>query len=60
MIDGLHRLKGINFLEARINRPLTKKFTLKNLSGIATTFKFSATEFEPISHKAPKLKSELK
>jgi hypothetical protein len=53
MFGGLNKLQVINFLEARINRPLTKKFSLKNLSGIATTFKFNALEFEPISHKAP-------
>jgi len=38
---------------------LSKKFILKNLSGIATTFKFGASEFEPISHVAPTKKTEI-
>jgi len=54
MINGLFPLKTLNFMDCRINRPLTKKFVLKNLSGIATKFNFSATDFEPLSHVAPK------
>lgn len=49
----------VNFSECRINKPLSKKFLLKNLSGIATTFKFGASDFEPISHVAPSKKSEV-
>jgi len=43
----------MNFMECRINKPTTKKFLLKNLSGIATTFTLNASEFEPLSHLAP-------
>jgi len=53
LINGLYPLKALNFMDCRINRPLTKKFVLKNLSGIATKFNFSANDFEPLSHKAP-------
>jgi len=49
----MSKLKMVNFTECRINRPLSKKFIVKNMSGIATSFKFSASDFEPNSHVAP-------
>lgn len=52
-LGGLNRLRMLNFTECRINKPLSKKFVLKNLSGIASSFNFEAAEFEPISHVAP-------
>lgn len=55
----MNKLKMVNFTECRINKPLSKKFIIKNLSGIATTFKFGASDFEPISHVAPTKKSEV-
>jgi hypothetical protein len=32
---------------------------LKNVSGIKTRFKFSSDTFEPLSHEAPKVKSDI-
>jgi len=32
---------------------------LKNTSGIKTRFKFHSLKFEPLSHEAPKVKSEI-
>jgi len=55
----MNQLKMVNFTECRINKPLSKKFLLKNLSGIATSFKLGASDFEPISHVAPSKKSEV-
>jgi hypothetical protein len=51
--DGLNELKIINFTQCRINKPISQKFVLKNLSGIASTFDFSSFVYEPLSHKAP-------
>jgi hypothetical protein len=57
--DGLNELKVVNFTQCRINKPVSQKFILKNLSGIASTFNFSSGIFEPLSHKAPTNKSEV-
>lgn len=57
--DGLNELKIVNFTQCRINKPISQKFILKNLSGISSTFNFSSGVFEPLSHKSPQNKSEV-
>ena len=56
---GLFSLQQFNFMQCRINKPISQKFVLKNLSGISTTFKFGSEIFEPNSHIAPIKKSEV-
>lgn len=51
--DGLNELKIVNFTQCRINKPISQKFILKNLSGISSTFDFNSDVYEPLSHKAP-------
>lgn len=50
---GMNKLKMVSFPNCKINKSLSQKFVLKNLSGIKTMFDFSAQVFEPISHEAP-------
>lgn len=57
--DGLNELKVVNFTQCRINKPISQKFILKNLSGIASSFNFASDIYEPLSHKAPQNKSEV-
>lgn len=57
--DGLSELKMVNFTQCRINKPISQKFILKNLSGIQSTFNFNSDKYEPLSHKAPTNKSEV-
>jgi len=57
--DGLNELKVVNFTQCRINKPISQKFILKNLSGIASSFNFMSDVYEPLSHKAPSNKSEV-
>lgn len=57
--DGLNELKMVNFTACRINKPISQKFILKNLSGISSSFNFGSETFEPLSHKAPSNKSEV-
>lgn len=49
----------VNFTSCRINKPISQKFILKNLSGISSSFNFGSEIFEPLSHKAPTNKSEV-
>ena len=55
----MNELKVINFTQCSINKPISQKFVLKNLSGIQSTFNFNSDLFEPLSHKAPTNKSEV-
>ena len=57
--DGLNELKVVNFTQCRINKPISQKFILKNLSGISSSFNFMSDVYEPLSHKAPSNKSEV-
>ena len=57
--DGLNELKVVNFTQCRINKPISQKFILKHLSGIASSFNFNSSVYEPLSHKAPVNKSEV-
>lgn len=43
----------ISFNNCQINKGISQKFVLKNLSGIKTKFDFGSEIFEPISHEAP-------
>ena len=51
------QLKSLAFPNCKINKPISQKFILKNLSGIKTKFHFSSITFEPVSHVAPQEKS---
>lgn len=55
----MNELKVVNFTQCSINKPISQKFVLKNLSGIQSTFNFNSDLFEPLSHKAPTNKSEV-
>jgi hypothetical protein len=52
-------MRYLKFTDCFINKPSTQKFLLKNTSGIKTRFKFHSLKFEPLSHDAPKVKSEV-
>lgn len=49
----------VSFNNCQINKAISQKFILKNLSGIKTMFDFSSETYEPISHEAPQQKSEI-
>jgi len=53
MLGSMNRLQMVSFTQCTINKPSVQKFMLKNLSGIKTKFKFSAVNYEPLSHVAP-------
>lgn len=54
-----NQLSKLNFPHCTINKTSSQKFTLKNLSGIKTTFDFDVMYFAPTHKVAPKEKSEL-
>lgn len=41
------KLKALKFPSCSINKPSSQRFILKNLSGIKTTFNFTALEYQP-------------
>ena len=43
----------LNFPTCQINKPSIQKFVLRNLSGIKTTFDFSAKNYAPVTTKLP-------
>jgi len=53
MLGSMNRLQMVSFTQCTINKPSVQKFMLKNLSGIKPKFKFSAVNYEPLSHVAP-------
>ena len=55
----MNKLEMVSFTNCRINKPVSFKFLLKNLSGIKTSFKLNAAQFEPIAHLAPLQKTEI-
>ena len=59
LITGANLMRYLKFTECLINKPSSQKFVLKNTSGIKTRFKFHSLKFEPLSHDAPKVKSEI-
>lgn len=52
-------MRYLKFTDCLINKPTSQKFVLKNTSGIKTRFKFHSLKFEPLSHQAPKIKSDI-
>lgn len=56
---SMNKLQMVGFTHCKINKPTSFKFLVKNLSGIKTNFKLCAEQFEPLSHVAPKQKSEI-
>ena len=56
---NMNKLQMISFTNCQINKPVSQKFILKNLSGIKTAFDFSSEIYEPISHEAPQQKTEI-
>ena len=58
-INPANILRQFKFDDSMINKVSTQKFILKNISGIKTKFKFSSETFEPLSHEAPQVKSEI-
>lgn len=56
---SFNKLQMISFTNCRINKPMSFKFLLKNLSGIKTSFKLNAEHFEPTAHVAPVQKTEI-
>ena len=46
-------LQGLFFSGCTINKPTTQTFTLKNVSGIKTTFKLKSVNFAPLCSKLP-------
>ena len=59
LYKNMNKLQMIQFTNCSINKPKSTKFVLKNLSGIKTKFNFSSLTFEPTSHQAPQVKSEI-
>ena len=59
LITAANIMRYLKFTECIINKPTSQKFVLKNTSGIKTRFKFHSLKFEPLSHEAPKVKSEI-
>ena len=58
-VNAANIMRYLKFTDCFINKPSTQKFLLKNTSGIKTRFKFHSLKFEPLSHDAPKVKSEV-
>ena len=56
---SMNKLQIVSFTNCRINKPISTKFLIKNLSGIKTKFKLNALTFEPLSHVAPTQKTEI-
>lgn len=56
---SMNKLQMVSFTNCRINKPMSFKFMLKNLSGIKTSFKLNAESFEPTAHVAPVQKTEI-
>jgi len=56
---SMNKLQIVNFTNCRINKPISTKFLIKNLSGIKTKFKLNAAAFEPLAHVAPTQKTEI-
>ena len=50
---NMNKLQMVSFTNCQINKAVSQKFVLKNLSGIKTNFDFSSLIYEPISHEAP-------
>lgn len=59
IVNSANILRQFKFDDCMINKVSTQKFILKNISGIKTKFKFFSETFEPLSHEAPQVKSEI-
>ncbi len=59
ILNPANILRQFKFDDCMINKVSTQKFILKNISGIKTKFKFFSETFEPLSHEAPQVKSEI-
>jgi hypothetical protein len=59
LITSANIMRYLKFTDCLINKPCSQKFVLKNTSGIKTRFKFHSIKYEPLSHEAPKIKSEI-
>lgn len=59
LYGSMNKLQMVGFTNCKINKPMSFKFLVKNLSGIKTNFKLQADQFEPISHVAPQQKTEI-
>ena len=46
--NKVQELKIINFMNATINKPLSKRFIIKNNSGINTKFSINSERYKPI------------
>ena len=59
LLTAANIMSYLKFTDCLINKPTSQKFVLKNTSGIKTRFKFHSLKFEPLSHQAPKIKSDI-
>ena len=57
--QGETELKELNFGDSTINKSNSRKFIIKNNSGISTGFTLTSLNFEPLVHKGEPSQTDL-